>query len=188
MDTVRIWIISLISVTIICTVIEKFAPDGSLNKYVKLACGLVVTVVIAGPVIKFLSGDFNIQDEAWKDYVTVSEGEMQDRISRLEEADSKQLLEVYRQTLVSDIKTRYKGEKEFMINEVDAVLQEDSKSADYGAIRELYIKVSPHPGTSDALFGIESENKLAAELSQTFGVDRNRVIIDSSIFKEGDRF
>lgn len=183
MDTLRVWIISLISVTIICTVIEKFAPDGSLSKYVKLACGLVVTVVIAGPVIKFLSGDFNIEELAWKDYITVSEGEMKDRISRLEEKDSKQLLEVYRQSLVSDIKARYEGEKEFMISEVDAVLQEDSKSADYGAIRELYIKVGPPPGSSDALFGLESESRLAGELSQTFGVDRNRVIIDSSVFE-----
>lgn len=182
MDTLRLWVISLISVTIICALIEKFAPGGGLNKYVRLACGLVVTVVIAGPVIKFLGGSFNIRDIAWKDYVNVSEGEMKSRVARLEEEDSRRFLEIYRQSVISDIKTRCAGEDGFTVVDADAVLQEDYHSADYGAIRELYIKVGPPSGNPDAGFDPETEKRLSGEISQAFGVDSKRIIIDSSIF------
>lgn len=182
MDELRLWVVCLISVTIICTLIEKFAPDGNLNKYVKLACGLAVTVVVAGPIVKFLSGGFNIEDIAWKDYVGISEGEMKQRVARLEEEDSRQFLEVYRQSIVSDVKTRYAGEGGFAISEVDAVLQEDYESKDYGSIRELYIKVGPPDGNPDAYFGPDSEKSMADEISQALGIDRNRIIIDSSFF------
>jgi stage III sporulation protein AF len=183
MDEVRVWVISLVSITIILTLIEKLAPEGNLARYVRLICGLVVVVVISAPVVRFLNGRFELKEIAWKDYAEISEGEMRRRIERLEKEDSKHLLVLYRESLASDIKTRYKGEAGFEIIDVDTVLQEDYRREDYGAIRELYVKVGPPPGNTGASFGRESEDRLAAELSQTFGVDRSRVLIDSSRFK-----
>ena len=56
MDVLRSWIITLVTVTVVCSIIEKFAPQGNLNKYVKLICGLTVTVVIITPALKLLKG------------------------------------------------------------------------------------------------------------------------------------
>lgn len=94
---------------------RKVCAGRSLNKYVKLVCGLVVAIVIAGPVIRFLGGDIRIQEVAWNDYVTMSKGEMERRIQRLEEEDARQLLEIYRQSLISDVKYRYQGERDFIV-------------------------------------------------------------------------
>jgi len=185
MDALRIWIISLVSITIICTVIEKLAPEGSLGRYVKLACGLVITIVIAGPAIKFITGDFNIENISWKDYMSVSENEMKSRITRLQKEESGQLLEIYRRSLVSDIKTRFSGEKGFSITDVDAVVQEDYKSNDYGAVREIYIKVGPPPGSSNLIFVAETEAMVKNKISQTFGVDSSRIIVDSGMLGGG---
>lgn len=183
MEALKVWIISLISISVICSLAEKFAPEGSLNKYVKLVCGLVVAIVIAGPVIRFLGGDFRIQEVAWNDYVTMSKGEMERRIQRLEEEDARQLLEIYRQSLISDVKYRYQGERDFIVIGADLVLQENSRSSDYGAIRELYIKVGPRPGNEGAVFSHLLEERIRAELSQTLGIDKDRVVVDSSVFE-----
>lgn len=183
MEELKVWVISLISISVICSLAEKFAPEGSLKKYVKLACGLVVAIVIAGPVIGFLGGDFRIQEVAWHDYVTLSKGEMEGRIRRLEEEEAKQLLELYRQALISDVKYRYQGEESFIVRDVDVVLLENSRSSDYGAIRELYIKVGPCPGNEKSTFSHLMENRIRTELAQALGIDQDRIIVDSSNFE-----
>ena len=73
MDVLRSWIITLVTVTVVCSIIEKFAPQGNLNKYVKLICGLTVTVVIITPALKLLKGDFEIDSIVWNQYVKMSE-------------------------------------------------------------------------------------------------------------------
>lgn len=183
MDTLRIWVVSLIAISVLCALIEKLAPEGNLNKYVKLVCGLVVAIVIAGPVIRFLGGDFRIQEVAWHDYLTLSKGEMERRIRRLEEEEAGQLLEIYRQTLISDVKYRYQGEKDFRVFSADVVLQENSQSEDFGAIRELYIKVGPPEDEEKAVFTDSMENRIKTELSQAMGIDPDRIVVDGSMFE-----
>lgn len=183
MDALRVWVISLITVSVLCSLIEEFAPKGSLNKYVKLTCGLVVALVIAGPVIKFLGGDFNILEVGWNDYIILSKGEMEKRIQRLEEEEARQLLDIYGQSLISDVMYRYQGEKEFMVREVDLVLQEDSRSSDYGAVRELYIKIGPHPDRDNTGFSRTTEHRIINEMAEAFGIERSRVMVDSSAFE-----
>jgi len=185
LDELRIWIISLITISVICAVVEKFAPEGGLNKYVKLVCGLAVAVVIAGPVLSFLGRDFSIKETAWNDYMSVSKAELESRIRRLEEEEAGRMLEVYRQSLISDVKSRYMGETDFMVTEADLVLQEDANSSDFGTIRKLYIKVGPRPGNERASFGIQTEERIKDELSQLLGIDRERIIVDSGNFEGG---
>lgn len=183
MDNLRVWIISLIAISVICSLIEKLAPEGSLNKYVKLVCGLVVAIVIAGPVIRFLGGDFRIQEVAWHDYLTLSKGEMEKRIRRLEEEEAGQLLEIYRQTLISDVKYRFQGEKDFRVIGADVVLQGNSRSDDFGAIRELYIRVGPPEDNENAVFTGSMENRIKTGLSQALAIEPDRIVVDSSIFE-----
>ena len=81
------------------------------------------------------------------------------------------------------MKYRYQGEKDFVVAGVDLVLQEDNRSSDYGAIRELYIRGSPPTGNEKAAFGRLDEDRIRAELSQALGIDKDRIIVDSSNFK-----
>jgi stage III sporulation protein AF len=155
MDALRSWIITLISVTILCTLVEKFAPQGSLNKYVRLVCGLAVTVIIAIPVLNFLNGDFKMEAMVWNEYMKLSEGELKRRTERLQAEDSRQMLELYRDSLIADIKDRFKAEGEFMVSEVDAVLFEDPNDETFGSIRALYLKLEPVSGNRLKTLGMK---------------------------------
>lgn len=183
LDALRVWIISLITISIICSLLEKLAPEGNLNKYVRLVCGLVVAAAMAGPLIRLFGGDFKIQEVSWHDYLILSEGEMERRIQRLEKEEADQLLEIYRQTLISDVKYHYQGEKDFAVTAVDVVLQENSQNSDYGAVRELYIKVGPRPNNESAAFSNLMESRMKTELSQALEIDAERIIVDSSNFE-----
>ncbi len=185
MDVLRSWIITLISVTIVCSIIEKFAPQGNLNKYVKLICGLVVTVVIITPVLNLLKGDFDIDSIAWNQYVKMSEGELKSRVTRLQEEDSSQILELYRTSLVNDVKTRFKGHREFIVTNVDAVMYEDQKDERFGLLRSIYLNLEPTDDNRMKTVSSETITNIKNQLITAFGVKENQIIIDLSAFNGG---
>jgi stage III sporulation protein AF len=186
MDDLRKWIITMVSITILSTIIEKFAPQGSTNKYVKLVCGLAVTVVIAMPVLNFLKGDFALENVAWNEYVKLSEVELKQRIERLEREDSEQMLELYRQSLIADIKTRFKAQGEYLVTNVDAVLYEGKDDDKYGMIRALYLTLEPGSQNRTGILSGASTANIRNELSQVFAVDKDNIIIDQSRFNKGE--
>ncbi len=185
MNELRAWIITLVTMTILCNLVEKFAPQGNLNKYVRLVCGLAVTIVIALPVIQLIKGDYNLDTAAWKDYVQLSEGELKKRIEKQRGEDSRQIVEVYRKTLINDIKSRFKGEKEYVVSHVDAVLDEDPQDESFGAVRALYLTLIPGEGNIHKILSEGKLNALKDELAKTFEVDENKILIDVSQFSGG---
>lgn len=185
MDVLRSWIITLVSVTIVCSIIEKFAPQGNLNKYVKLICGLVVTVVIITPVLNLLSGDFKIDSIAWKQYVEMSESELKNRITRLQEEDSSQILELYRTSLINDVKTRFKGHREYIVTNVDAVIYENPKDERFGLLRSIYLNLEPTDDNRMKTISDETITNIRNQLIAAFGIKENQIIIDLSAFSGG---
>lgn len=185
MDVLRSWIITLVSVTIVCSIIEKFAPQGNLNKYVKLICGLVVTVVIVTPVLNLLKGDFDIDSVAWNQYVKMSEGELKSRVARLQEEDSSQILELYRASLINDVKTRFKGHREFIVTNVDAVMFEDQNDERFGLLRSIYLNLEPADDNRMKTVSAETITNIKNQLIAAFGVKENQIIIDLSAFSGG---
>ncbi|NMA66217.1 MAG: stage III sporulation protein AF [Clostridiaceae bacterium] len=185
MDGLRSWIITLVTVVILCTIIEKFAPEGNLQKYVKLTCGLAVTLMISMPVVNLINSGLDIEVLAWNDYLKLSEREMQERISKLHQEDNRHLLEVYRQSLINDIKSRYMGESSFMVANVDAVLYEEPEKETFGMIRALYLILNPGPLNHAKTIDDNTISKMKEELSQVFSLEKDNIIIDTSSFNGG---
>lgn len=185
MNELRAWVVTLVTITILCNLIEKFAPQGSLNNYVRLVCGLAVTVVIAMPVIHLLKGQFELDTVAWNDYFKLSEGELKKRVEKLKHEDSRQIMELYRKTLITDIKSRFTGDKDYVITHVDAVLVEDPDDESFGAIRALYLTLRPSSENYGKTISEEKVRAIRAELIKTFQVDENKILIDTSQFSGG---
>lgn len=185
MDGLRTWVVTLVSITIVCSIIERFAPQGNLNKYVKLVCGLVVTVVIITPVLNLLKGDFEIDSIAWNQYVKMSEKEFQNRVTRLQEKDLSQMLELYRISLINDVKTRFKGHSEFIVANADAVLYEDPKDERFGLLRTLYLNLKPADGNRMKTINSQTVTYIKNQLKAAFAIEDSQIIIDTSAFSGG---
>lgn len=185
MDELRTWIIALITITILCVLVEKFAPQGNVNKYVRLVSGLVVTVVIAMPVINFLKSDFKFDDVAWNEYVKMSEGELKNRVEKLRKTDDKQILEIYRMSIINDVKNRFMGEEDFEISRVDAVLVESKEHDDFGRIRTLYITLKPAVDNQLKIITDQKLEEIKSKIAQVFDLDKQKILIDVSKFNKG---
>lgn len=185
MDTLRAWIITLVTITVLCSIIEKFAPEGNLNKYVRLICGLSMTAAMAMPVLNMARNGLEFDSMVWKDYMKLSERELRRRIDRLMEEDSKQMLEVYRQSLLNDIRGRFRGNPEFSVVAADAVLYEDPDDERFCMIRTLYLKLEPSSQNSNRTIGQSTVEYVKNQLTEVFAIDGNQIIIELSGFSGG---
>lgn len=185
MEALRSWIITLVTVTVLCSIIEKFAPQGSLNKYVKLICGLSVTVVMAMPVLNLVKSELSIDGMVWNDYVKLSEGELKRRIESLQKEDSKQMLEVYRLSLISDIKGRFRGNEEFTVTAADAVLYEDPEDERFCMVRIIYLTLEPAGGNSLKVINKTTVDYIKKQLIDVFAINEDQIVIDLSRFNGG---
>lgn len=185
MEALRTWIITMVTVTIICTIIEKFAPQGNLNKYVRLVCGLTVTVAMAMPVLNMAKSDLKLDKLAWKDYMKLSEGELKRRIDRLRKEESEQMLEVYRLSLISDIKGRFRGNNEFSVAAADAVLYEDPGDERFCTIRTIYLTIEPTAMNISKKISKTTVENIKSQLAEVFAIDGDQIMIYISGFNGG---
>jgi stage III sporulation protein AF len=185
MEALRTWIITLVTVTVLCSIIEKFAPQGNLNKYVRLICGLAVTVAMAIPVLNLAKSDFTLDSLAWKDYVKLSEGELKRRIEKLKEEDSRKMFEIYRRSLINDIRGRLKGNDMLTVAAADAVLYEDPNDERYCMVRIIYLTLEPTGMNSSRSISKTTIDQIKKQLSEVFAVNENQIIIELSGFNEG---
>lgn len=51
------WILGIVGVVVVGVLIDVLMPEGESNKYVKGVYALIVVLVIASPVVKFLKSD-----------------------------------------------------------------------------------------------------------------------------------
>lgn len=185
MNELKSWIITLVTISVLCSIIECFVPKGNMEKYVKLICGLAVTSVIAMPVINFLSGDIKLDSIAWNQYMQLSEGELKGRIEEIEEEDSVKMLELYRISLINDIKARFKGYKEYQVTDVDAVLYENYGDENYARIRCLYITLAPSKDNRIGVLSEEAASYIKNHLMGTFAIKEDQIILNLSKFNGG---
>ena len=157
MNELKSWVITLVTISVLCAIIECFVPKGNMEKYVKLICGLAITSVIAMPVLNFLNSDLELDSLAWNQYMQLSERELKGRIERIEKVDSVKMLELYRGSLINDIKARFKGYREFQVTDVDAVLYENHNDENFAQIRCIYITLAPGKDNRTGLLPEESK-------------------------------
>jgi len=62
MEAVNAWIDCILATVILIGIIEVIVPEGEIRKFVFLVTGVIVSIVIAVPVIKIFSGDISIKE------------------------------------------------------------------------------------------------------------------------------
>ena len=185
MNELKSWVITLVTISVLCLIIESFAPKGNMGKYVKLVCGLAVTTIIAMPILNFLNSDIEIDSIAWNQYMQISEVELKSKIVKMEEDDSAKILELYRTALINHIKTHFKGHRDFVVTDVDALLYEGYQDDNYASIRCIYITLEPSKENKVGVLSKQSEGYIKNQLTEVLAIKEDQIIIDVSKFNGG---
>lgn len=62
MEIINSWIDCILATIILIGIVEIIVPEGEIRRFVFLVTGVIASIIIATPVIKFLSNDFLLED------------------------------------------------------------------------------------------------------------------------------
>lgn len=126
---------TLVAAVILITIIEMLLPTGSMKKYVKFFCGLILMLVIITPILNILNTNINIEKLIEENQIQVADIEYEfneeyiynsynenlklDIIKRLEENGYK----VLKIEVVTDKKTYEPTDVELLIKHDDGDVQ-----------------------------------------------------------------
>lgn len=77
METLRGFVITLVTTMILITAVELIAPDNSMKKYLKFVLGLILIVVILNPILRF----FNVGENELKNSISSYEKTLKEKES-----------------------------------------------------------------------------------------------------------
>ena len=75
METLKGFVITLVTTMILITAVELIAPDNSMKKYLKFVLGLILIVVILNPIMKF----FNVGENELKNSISSYEKNLKEK-------------------------------------------------------------------------------------------------------------
>lgn len=178
MDEIRNWILNIAAVAVLMIILDLLMPEGKTRNFVQLVAGFVVMFAMINPVLQLLDKGVPVSYAGWRDEAYLLNTRFKYTADSLNEEQQKQVLELYRKMLISDIKNRLKGDSKIIEAEVDAVLNENTSSSKFGEIRKLYLnlRIKETSGNND-----ENRDRLLeeirSELKQAFSLEEDEIII-----------
>jgi len=139
---IRDWILNIVTLVLFIVLVEMLVPTGKMKKYVSLITGIVLVIAIISPFLEIFGSKFELTDlqTANSNFLDRKEIEKDGKI--LEEEQMKQITDVYRKKLISQIEDGAKSVEGITGAKADIIINEDYNSGDFGEIKRVYLEVS----------------------------------------------
>ncbi len=137
-DFFNSWIQGIIIAVIIATIVEMLLPNGNNKKYIQVVIGIYIVFTIISPVIQNV---FHKEWEiSWEDFWEELEGESTKTSTALEDSNQKNIQEIYKKNLETDMQAKIekqgyivqnieiqlsKNEEEYEITQVEILAKKD---------------------------------------------------------------
>lgn len=177
MEAIKSWVVNIAAVAILMILFDLLMPDGKLRKFVQLFSGFILMFVMINPVLGLL-GKNDVFD-GWAEDTVVLTSQVKNIAGSLEDERSEQIMELYRNMLLTDIRNRLETHEQIEKAEVDPMIYENRESEKYGNIRRLFIRLT----LKEAESGVSEDNRqklidqIQRELQQAFLLKEDEIVI-----------
>ncbi len=141
MEAINNWINCILATVVLAGIVEAIIPEGDTKKFVLLVTGVIVSIVIASPILKAISKDFsidgvfkvdNMEDSFY--YIDTLRGTVERQNEVLEEVFAGNVVEkfnsMYAEMKIRDCKITFSHDEDGKIIEIKEVFVHTEKSVD----------------------------------------------------------
>ncbi|NLN64061.1 MAG: stage III sporulation protein AF [Clostridiaceae bacterium] len=178
MEEIKSWAVNIAAVAVLMIILDLIMPEGRIRKFTQLLTGFVLMFVMINPVLGLFGKGVPASFAGWSDESFLLSSQVKSMTGSLQDERKKQTLELYRRMLLADIQNRLVGHEQIHEAEVDAVLNENMDSENYGQIRRLFINLTlkKNETINKQMIGAS----IHKELQQIFNLKENEIVIQIS--------
>lgn len=174
------WVVNIVVVIFFIAFIEIMLPSNNMKRYINIVLGLLIIIVLINPIIKLLSSDINIEREVLlniKNYNTFRV----DSDSKYVESQNKQIAELYKSKLETEIVELVKTEEKYDVLKVIVSIEENTQSENFGKIKGVEV----HLGASNDKSNSKGNVKVDEIENVSINIDKSNISKDSIASSEG---
>ena len=199
-EFIKDWVLNIVTLVLFIILIEMLVPSGRMKKYAGLVTGFILIIAIINPFIGLIGGKFSLTDSMAASGGFLDRVEIQKDSKLLEEAQMKQIVEVYRKKIIARLEQTAMDTAGVTGAKADVIINEDYGSENFGEIKRAYLEIEGK-GDKDSVrpvtkiekvkvggvgetAGQEAETpdpamvkRLEDRISGLYGVDRSNIVI-----------
>jgi stage III sporulation protein AF len=160
---IKEWVLNIVTLVLFIVIIEMLIPAGKMKKYVNLVTGVILIIAIINPFIKLMGGSVRLDEVQTANSNFLDKAEIKNDSGILKEEQTKQIIEVYRKKLISQLESAALNTEGVSEAKADVIINEDYKSDLFGEVKRVYLEVGP------------AENDNAKSVVQIENIDRIEV-------------
>lgn len=141
LDFIQQWSVNIVALVLFTVIIEILLPSGKMKKHVGLVTGTVLIIAIITPLAGALDKDFDFGKIHAANSNTFDKLQIEKDSKHLEEMQMKQIVEVYRQKIISQMEDLAKETDGVKDAKADIIFNEDYNSSDFGTIKRAYLEI-----------------------------------------------
>ncbi|MCR4434261.1 MAG: stage III sporulation protein AF [Clostridiales bacterium] len=140
------WVVNLIILAIFMVLLEIIVPSGKIKKFITLTSGFILIIAIINPFLGLFYKGMDMKEFMVSSSSFIDKREIQENSKVFQEKQMKQVTEVYRDKLIRQIEECVGQMEGISSVKADVIINEDYKSADFGAIKRVYVFLKPGEG------------------------------------------
>lgn len=134
------WILNIVSVILIISFIEMILPDNGIKKFIDLALGFIIVLVVITPVVKVINDDIDIEEAIYTYTNDMNKYEYVFNAEQVLKNNDDQYLMLYKEKIKEDVKFRVENKYDVKIKSIELNI-ESEKHDSLGDILGLKILV-----------------------------------------------
>lgn len=168
------WVKQIFAVSVFSALLLHLLPQEKYKEYVKLVCGVILTLVCVSPVINFVFGGEPVITGLDKLYNMQSVYELEKELDFDISRENESLVEIYVKSVKKDIKYRC-TQAGLNYEDVSLVIDTDESSDEYGKLQKITVEVDAVKTNAELYEKIAALKK---ELVEVYGINSFNVSVN----------
>ena len=141
-DFIKAWVMNIVAIVIFMAIFEILAPSGKIKKFVSVASGFILLIVIINPLLHFKGDGLNPKEFQLADSHFMDRKEIEQKSKILRDNQVRQITEVYRKKIIERLEETAAETEGVAVARADVIINEDSGSSSFGEIKRVYLYLS----------------------------------------------
>jgi stage III sporulation protein AF len=166
------WIKNIVVYMIINTIIMNLLGNKSYKKYVSIASGMILVIIVVSPLVNLLKLQDNLDYFLQSNDFALDSSDYKNELTQVEEEQSNQIFSEYEDKIKTKVKELLLEEKVYL-NSFHVTFDKNTKSSTFGEIKSMDIKAGMEQSTGKKDHRLKIED---IEIAQIAVEDENKEV------------
>lgn len=138
-DFLKDWCINIVALVIFIVLLEMLLPSGKMKKMINLVSGLILVIALINPILGLMNSGVDLEVYQMANSNFIDKREIMVNSEVLKEAQTRQITNVYRSKIISQLEALAKEIEGVLDAEADVIINEDYSDEKFGEVKKVYI-------------------------------------------------